>query len=171
MAEQHTLDIVMSTYNGPADRQPTVRAAVALLNKLVNSREFRARVEGYRWYKYNENLTPSQIYNRLMTGDRAGKGALGSRRTVTFDYTLVDGGSGSTVGYRNAGTNDIFTYRARFDEMDEHDLVSHLCHEVVGHLAGEFDHPTYNWRGRGRSVPYVVDDIIDALLDELPSGS
>lgn len=29
MAEQHTLDIVMSSYKGPADREPEVKAAVA----------------------------------------------------------------------------------------------------------------------------------------------
>lgn len=142
-----------------------------MLNRLVNSQGFRARIEDYRGYKHNEGLTPSQIYNRLMTGDRKGEGTLGSRRAVAFDYTIVDGESGQTIGYRNEGTNDIFTYRAHFDEMDEHDLVSHLSHEIVGHLAGEFDHPKHNWRGRGRSVPYVVDDVIDALLDELRSGS
>lgn len=166
-----TLKIVVNRYDGPETLKPKVDAAVSLLEEIVNSSRFRDLVQGYDRYRHHEQLDPAAIYNRLMTGDSRGRGDLGVRRVVAFDYAIVPGASGTVIGYRNEGTNDIFTYRERFDELDVHDLVSHLGHEVVGHLAGNFGHPTLNVRGRSRSVPYKVDEFIDELLEQRSQGA
>ena len=165
------MQIRMNTYSGPVDKRPMVDAAIELLEQVVNSSDFRQRVETRRRYRHHEGLSSAQIYNRLMTGDRSGRGALDRPRTVTFNYAFIEGGSDTTLGYRQTGTNNIFTYHRHLAWMDVHDLVSHLAHEIVGHLAGNFGHPRLNVRGRGRSVPYVIDFIVDTLLEQMPSAS
>ncbi|MCA9684479.1 MAG: hypothetical protein KC457_19955, partial [Myxococcales bacterium] len=136
------------------------------LNDVVNSEAFREKVFAHRGWRCHEGLDSEQIYNRLMTGDRGGKGDLMVERTVSFDYTILPGEGGRVVGYRLDGTNDIFTYRRDFERMDAQDLASHLGHEILGHLAGEFGHPVYDTRRRRRSVPYTIDGFISDLLDE-----
>jgi hypothetical protein len=156
----------MNSYAGPEELRPRVLAAIVLLEEIVNSPGFRGLVHGYRRYRHEENLDPTAIYNRLMTGHSDGQGDLAAGRVVKFDYSIVDGASGTTIGYRVEGTSNVFTYRERFEEMDVHDLVSHLGHEIMGHLAGGFGHPKLRWRGRSRSVPYKVDEFIEELLEQ-----
>jgi len=158
------LKIVLRSYDGPPQLRDKTDEALARLEQVVNSPRFRTLVEDYDRYRHHERLTPAEIYNRLMTGDARGHGDLARQRVVAFDYKIVDGEDGPVIGYRNDGTDDVFTYRLRFDELDVDDLASHLGHEVVGHLAGNFGHPRLNIRGRGRSVPYKVDEFIEELL-------
>lgn len=155
------LTIQIRTYVGQPQDRLKVDKALELLARVVNSSAFRARVIGFTRYTYAEGLSSEEIYNRIMTGDRQGNGT--GPRTLSFDYQIVAGGNGSVYGYRLAGTDQVVTYGDRFNEMDLHDLVTHLGHEVVGHLAGDFGHR--RWR-MTRSVPYMVDEFIDDLLDD-----
>ena len=160
------LHLEMTTYTGPDSHEAKAREAVAWLERLVNSAQFRTKVESVRRFKYNEGLSSRRVYNRLMTGDHGGAGDLDAERTVAFHYNVVPGEDGSVVGYRTRGTSNIATYENRFVELELDDLVSHLAHEVIGHLAGEFSHPRLRWRGRGRSVPYTVDRIVEELAED-----
>lgn len=164
------LNIVMRSYDGPPQLRAKTDRAIDRLVAVVNSARFRTLVESYDRYRHHERLTPAEIYNRLMTGDAGGHGDLARQRAVAFDYTILGGEDGTVIGYRNEGTDDIFTYRRRFDELDVDDLASHLGHEVVGHLAGNFGHPRLNIRGRSRSVPYKVDEFIEEVLEADAAG-
>ena len=159
------LNIVVESFYGPMDKREMVDSAVARLNAVVNSDEFRDAVSSHRTFRHNQGLTAPEVYNRIITGDKHGHGDLEASRDVPFVYTIKPGSDGSVIGYRSEYTNKVFTYQDRFDEMGVPELAAHLAHEVVGHLAGEFGHPKFRWRGRGRSVPYVVDDIVEDLLE------
>lgn len=153
--------------NVDAARGAKLIESLGILERVVNSEAFRRRVLEHPAYTWNEGLTNEQIYNRLIWGSaEPALGALGVPRVVFFDYELVQRPwykSGRTIGWRIAGTNDIYTYVDSFDDMAPAALASHLGHEIVGHLAGEFDHPERPGKIRDGSVPYIIDGFIEEL--------
>lgn len=141
--------------------------ALGILERVVNSEAFRNRVIAHPSYTFDEGLSNEQIYNRLIWGTPdPTPGGLGVPRVVFFDYELVPRPwykRKRVIGWRNEDTNDIFTYIDSFDAMTPAELASHLGHEIVGHLAGEFEHPRKAGDVRDRSVPYVIDGFIEQL--------
>ncbi|NTX33886.1 hypothetical protein HUA78_05510 [Myxococcus sp. CA033] len=159
--------------NIDASRGARLREALDILERIVNSKSFRLRVLEHSAYTWNEGLTNEQILNRLIWGQPTPPlGALAVPRLVFFDYELVQRPIwkklSSVRGWRIPETNDIYTYVDAFDSMSPSELASHLGHEVVGHLAGEFDHPSRKGPERDASVPYVIDDFIEELAEKLP---
>ncbi|MGE6761381.1 hypothetical protein ACQKGO_25410 [Corallococcus interemptor] len=144
--------------------------ALGILERVVNSEAFRNRVIAHPAYTWDEGLSSEQIYNRLIWGTPSPTpGGLGVPRIVFFDYELVPRPwykSERVIGWRIANTNDIFTYLDSFDDMTPAELASHLGHEIVGHLAGEFGHPEKAGDVRDRSVPYVIDGFIEELAPQ-----
>jgi hypothetical protein len=153
--------------NIDVSRGAKLREALGILERVVNSEVFRSRVLEHSGYTWDEGLTNDQIYNRLIWGEANPKlGALAAPRLVFFDYELVQRPwykRKKVIGWRVPESNDIYTYVDSFDEMSPVELASHLGHEIVGHLAGEFDHPEKAGRVRDGSVPYVIDGFIEEL--------
>ncbi|AKF86839.1 hypothetical protein MFUL124B02_34320 [Myxococcus fulvus 124B02] len=149
--------------------------ALDILERIVNSEGFRRRVLEHPGYTWDEGLTNEQILHRLIWGHAEPTlGALAVPRIVSFDYELVQRPwykkLSSVRGWRVPGTNDIYTYVDVFEEMSAEELASHLGHEVVGHLAGEFDHPERGGPERDGSVPYVIDGFIEELAKKPSLG-
>ncbi|PTL78922.1 hypothetical protein [Vitiosangium sp. GDMCC 1.1324] len=165
--------LVKRPVNIDSTRGAKLRRALDLLEQIVNSDVFRSQVLEHKAYTWNQGLTNEQIYNRLIWGAANPTADVKLKdRIVQFDYELVPRPwykqLSKTIGWRIPGTNDIYTYANSFDHMSVAELASHLGHEVVGHLAGEFDHPELASRERAESVPYVIDGFIEALATQKP---
>lgn len=117
---------------------------------------FSSRLKTYQLQEY----TNEQVYQKLMDGHRSE----GGYTFMDLKLQLSERKSLSAVGMTDRN-NRITTYRAKFNQMDESELASHLAHEWT-HTLG-FEHSYRDSCDDTRNcltVPYAIGNIVEIIL-------
>jgi hypothetical protein len=136
--------------------------SIEVLNKLLNSPEFKERVLSSKFTYTNE--TPLQIYNTLMAGDEI----INGKRTVANGIWEIDiriytssWFQRSVVGYTYSYTLTTWINRRFFSWFTDYEAASNIAHEHCHKLG--YGHPFKRTKDRIFSVPYQIGTIIDEM--------
>lgn len=144
----------------PSSAQMKCYEALNMIEQVINSDAFKSKFMLQRFTQ----LTNSQV--------KLSREALLAqlRRPVKIEYSVVSRPGGfwkkfkkaTTIGWRNTGTNDIFTYSDKFNDMSTEGLAGHLAHEI-SHVLG-FAHAVSWSKARDSSAPYLIGNWVESML-------
>jgi hypothetical protein len=142
--------------------------ARALLEKVVNSEEFKQKVihftyQGEETYVQNGGLTNLQIYNKIMAGAEEFPKQTESNHTMDLYTELYTSGwtGRNVIGYTNPSTATIFMNSYFFNYATADGVAGNMIHEWLHKLG--FDHDYNSTSRRPYSVPYAVGYIAEEL--------
>ena len=148
-----------------------VRDAIVILERVMNSEEFKERVlsftfKGETRFHQNNNMTNQEIYDLLMTGEEVL--IPGADGVMNFDLTLYRSWNpfSKVKGYTLPDTIRIWLNKKFFrrSSWTSVDVASNMAHEWV-HKMG-FGHD-YNYNSdRPYSVPYAIGHIVGEVARE-----
>lgn len=152
--------------------------AIELCKKVVNSKEFKQKIKGYKWtsggvtyntFKKCEGLTNEEVYEKFMSG--ADKFHPEADRDIDLYTTLYYSRKG-VVGYTYPNTFKTWINRKFFSSFNLAGIVGNIIHEYMHNMG--FGHTSRYNSTRKHTVPYaygyVARDIAQDKLDELSSG-
>ncbi|AWI25888.1 hypothetical protein [Flavobacterium pallidum] len=153
-----------------APRLLKLHASLAIISNVMNSpafmdaifdARFHFRRSFSRWI--DKPYSNETVYAMLMRATEA-TGNTGSY-TMELHLNLIDGSNGSVKGYGIPNSPEIYTYKARFDEMTTSEMANHIVHEWTHKLG--FTHAEYPMPlgKRNMSVPYFTGNIVEILAD------
>jgi hypothetical protein len=164
------LKVTLVNYQGfTAGEILKLRASLQLLEKVVNSTEFKSRILDHKYngrpqFADNAGLTNAQILERIMSGVEVKEPEADSEidlRVAVINPSLWQRFRRSVVGYTDPKNGVIHTYRTFYHDMNPHELAAHYMHEFM-HCNG-FHHDYYATPERPYSVPYAVGSIVSEL--------
>ena len=131
--------------------------AAKLLERVVNSTEFKDRVLTYK-FSSAAGLTNEQIYNLIMSG----KEVLSPTEDHEIDidimmYYSIKG----VIGYTYPNVLRTWVNRRFFKNFSSANIAGNLIHEWA-HKVG-FDHDFFNTKQRPYSVPYALGYLVEEL--------
>jgi hypothetical protein len=146
-----------------------LQAAFSVLEKVVNSEEFKDRVLNFknenceRTYASNKGLTNEQIYQIFMEG----KETLQPNTVGEMNYflKLYNAWWSRVIGYTSGDTNLININWKFFKNYQPHEVAGNLAHEWV-HKIG-FDHKSAKEHD---SAPYAIGYIVEELAAKVVKG-
>ncbi len=161
--------VVHEANNYNQSQKATFDQAIAALQKVVNTEEFKQKVlhftyQGQETYVQNEGLTNLQIYNRIMQGAEMYPKATTPNKTMdlwTELYTSSWFGRG-TIGYTNVDTPFVYSNTYYFNNAEISGIAGNIIHEWL-HKVG-FDHDQNATARRPSSVPYAVGYIVEGMI-------
>lgn len=173
MAQDESFKIVVNNINHQGKYQKMMTDAIALLNDVINSKEFRQKVESYTYdwdhvdNRHNGVLYGQEIFIKLF------------RETKTAQINLFIKSKGLRLGayyYGTLGTtkvlsNNTTTYRSWLNLSPRHyrqtviDYAAHIAHEYC-HQKGFYDSNRSPQSEYKDVVPYAVGGVVKALLEE-----
>jgi hypothetical protein len=175
-----TIQVESRGYEDPADSQK-LQAAILLLEKVLNSSNFRERVKAFKFNKRGRNgslgFSNDEILAIVLSGtdidtlssadseQEIAQVALGALKLKLS----LDKVSRREIGHTNMETNEIFTGIDWFRENDLCEVTGHYLHEY-SHTVG-FGHTFFNVFKRSKSVPYGLGEIGAAVAKELAGGA
>jgi hypothetical protein len=139
--------------------------AVEILEKVMNSNEFKQRVQNFTFqgetrFHQNNGMSNEQIYQHLMTGEE--DLIPGVDRTMNFDLTLYRSKNpwSKVKGYTKPDTIRIWMNKKFFRKTSwtAIDVAGNMAHEWV-HKMG-FGHDYRHNADRPYSVPYAIGYIV-----------
>jgi hypothetical protein len=139
-----------------------LQASLALLEKVVNSEEFKNRIinfknnKGQRAFASNNGKTNEQIYEIFMDGKEILQP--NTPGEMNFWLSLYYRRFSRVVGYTSPSTNVISINWKYFRYYEIHEVAGNLGHEWV-HKIG-FDHRSASEHD---SAPYAIGYIIEEL--------
>jgi len=135
-----------------------LKTAAAILEKVVNSVEFKDRILSRQPFANNEGLTNQQIYDLIQTG----KEILSPEEDHEIDVDITMYWKwGSVIGYTYPNTLKTWINRRFYKQFDAVGIAGNIMHEYL-HKMG-FDHDFYNTAKRPNSVPYAVGYLVEEL--------
>lgn len=151
----------------PANRKSKMLEAIERLKVVVNSTEFRQRVEDYVYngrYQFVDNLglTNEQIYFRIMDGAETLNNIVDNKMDI--DITLYYSNNG-TVGYTYPNTTRTWVNDKFLNANTLGQVAANVVHEWT-HKIG-FGHDFNSTASRPYSVPYGVGSIVRELVDSM----
>lgn len=167
LVETKTLKVVgMEILGFDTTSRLKMNAAFAVLEKVVNSEEFKNRVlnfkntKGERAFASNNGLSNEEIYEHFMDGretlqqDTPGE--------MNYYLKLYNRPWSRVIGYTSADVNRININWKFFKNYKPSDVAGNLAHEWV-HKIG-FDHTS---AAEHDSAPYAIGYIVDEMAAEL----
>jgi uncharacterized protein YjaZ len=151
--------ILQSANNFTEQEKNKLAIAIHLLDKVLNSQEFKGRVLQTKFSCTNQNS--QQIIDTIYSGKEIGTSADGN---VDIYLNIYDGKS-NVVGYTYPNTLKTWVSKYWFNSMTPAEISGNIAHEY-SHKIG-YDHPFWNWKGRSQSVPYQIGNIVAELAKEL----
>lgn len=139
------------------------KEAVALVEVIVNSAEFKKRVLK-KEFTLNRGRTSQQIYEHMMTGEEDLQP--GVDYEMDADIIMYEKRN-STVGYTYPNVTTTWINRLYFKSYELGDIGRNFIHEWT-HKLGYSDKGDSRAR---RSVPYAVGDLMSALIREYMDGA
>jgi hypothetical protein len=141
-----------------------LQEACALLDSVLNSPAFADTVRKTRFRRFNRGLTSEQILDVILSGmndySRAPKDYSIDLRVSIYDRYK----GGSEYGNTNMNKPRVTTtHRCYVLNNDVRCYASHLAHEYM-HQIGFVDSERL-WQKKDGSVPYLINGIVDALLN------
>lgn len=169
--EKTPFKIVVQNLNEQGKYQQMVTDAIALLNEVLNTPEFKQKVEShtYDWVDVDgayKNLTGKQIFDILYV----------QKPLATMNLYIKSRGVrlgayfSGTLGVTSVNTNSTRTYKHWLDLSDQNyqktvvEYASHIAHEYChqrGFFDKDYDQPSYR-----EVVPYAIGDIVCELLNK-----
>lgn len=175
-----------STNLGKAQKKKFVKA-LALLEPVLNSQEFKKRVlsyvrpghtepgyqKNYLWSNESERLTPSQIYDIIKEGNE--KTIPNSKNEMNLNswvkvckwYEKPLTWCSKVVGSTSPSSSKLIRLNWKFyAQFEANQMVANLVHEWL-HLLGFLHGPSSTMR---MEVPYIVGQIAGEIAKELLEG-
>ncbi len=152
----------MQIKNFSAASEKKMRQAFEVLEKVVNSAEFKDRVinfknsKGERAFASNKGLTNEQIYEIFMEGRETLQPETPGE--MNFYLKLYNRSWSRVIGYTAADTNVISINNKFFKNFKPFEVASNLAHEWT-HKIG-FDHKS---AAEHDSAPYAIGYIVEEL--------
>lgn len=144
--------------------QAKLNEAISMLSDIFNSEKFAQKILHAQLRFANRSQSRVDIFTMVVTGmndiNSSKDGA------VTIKVKLFDEYAGhGNFGITDMETRETRTHRCYVLNNDVKCYASHLAHEYM-HQIGFLDKKRFVLFGtKDRSVPYVVGDIVDELLD------
>ena len=134
-----------------------------ILEKIINSEEFKTEVLKEKFRIGNNKLSSQEIYDLIITGKDNYKNKP-SDYSIDLRVKLFDEYAGSgNFGFTDMNTRITRTHRCYIIENDTKCYTSHLAHEYM-HQIGFIDKRNIFLK-KTNSVPYKIGRIIDKLID------
>lgn len=133
-----------------------VRALLPLIEKAVNSPEFKAFVEATKFTQTLDQPKPEQFLQEAIIKYTVTPRPLRKRFSSVIGYTMYK--------------NQIFTYRNSFNEMSDAELAAHICHEILHTPPFNFTHSVRASKERALSIPYQVGDFVEKYVAGIAQG-
>lgn len=143
-----------------ATEQQKLGKATQLMEKVLNSREFRDAVVNHPGFA-DEARSPQDIYAAIRAAKENFTEAADGEVDLNLDLRNLSWFSRNVVGYTTAGSDTITTNRRFFSGFEPNELAGHLAHEWLHKLGFEHDHG--RTAERPNSVPYAIGDLVEQL--------
>lgn len=132
--------------------------AVSLVEKVVNSEAFKAKVIATQFKSTSDS--GEQVYKKIMEGSELLSPGVNYQWDfgVGFYYKKFS----KTVGWTDKTTHILWVNTAKFDSMELSDIAANIAHEYT-HKIG-YEHDFRNTAIRPYSVPYQVGGIVKFLI-------
>lgn len=160
--------VIVQSNNFNSTQAAHLEKSRAVLEKVVNSEEFKQRVihfkyQGEETYVQNNGLTNLQIYNKIMAGAEEYPAQTIANSSMDLSVELYTSGwSGrNVVGYTNQGTSTIFMNTYFYNYATPSETAGNMIHEWL-HKMG-FDHDYNSTSRRPSSVPYAIGYIAEEM--------
>ncbi len=148
-----------------AKEKSKLLSAIALLEKVVNSEEFRARVLNYTYngnktFVDNNGMSNELIYNLIMSGKEVLKPT--EDHELNINITIYSSfWNRNVIGYTYPNTLQTWINRRYYKNYTPADICANIAHEYL-HKAS-FNH-SFAWTpSREFSVPYAIGYIVGEL--------
>ena len=141
-----------------------LNSAIILLQKVVNSAEFKSRVLNFKYngnYQFanNDGMSNSAIYDLIMSGAEVLSPE--SDNEIDIDITLYSSWFSRVIGYTYPGTLRTWVNAKYFNNMSTAGISSNIIHEWCHKLG--FGHDFNSTSKRPYSVPYAIGYIVEEL--------
>lgn len=142
--------------------QSKLNQAFEILEKVVNSEEFKNKILSRRPFTTNRGFSNEQIYGIFMSG----KETLQPDTMGEMNFFLkLYYSNNRTVGWTNSGINTININSKFFNRYTPSDVAGNLAHEWV-HKIG-FDHRSAS---DVNSAPYAIGYLVSDLGERILKG-
>ena len=168
---------VDNVWNANQQESDKIKAAGALIEKVVNSDIFKQKILSFgyeshactgfwKWKKctttWEEGFTTTdktnqQVYDIIMAGKTQDENTTPDG-IIDLRINILDGGGGKVIGYTTPGSDRTNTYRWVISDYTPAELAGHFFHEYL-HRCG-FDHASAKDH---LSVPYACGYIMEDL--------
>ncbi|MET0393012.1 MAG: hypothetical protein ABW019_07710 [Chitinophagaceae bacterium] len=166
--------VVIHRIEGYGQDEAFARETASLLERIINSAEFRTRVLATNFEYHNNGLTNREIYNAMIRAHEA-DGPGGADGVIDLRLRIIteqqDGRrwiracNRRTIGIDGGGSGvaAVCPDWLRSTALEKHYswLAAHFIHEYM-HVLG-FRHPDHKLQ----SVPYLIHDIIEEIAETL----
>jgi hypothetical protein len=160
--------VINSATNFNSDQLAHLEASRALLERIVNSEEFKQRVlhfnfNGQEAFYQNNGLSNLQIYNKIMAAAEELPKMTAANQTIDLTVQLYTSSwfGRNVVGYTNPDTSTIYMNTYFYNYATPGGTASNMMHEWMHKLG--FDHDYRSTTNRPYSVPYAIGDIIEQM--------
>jgi hypothetical protein len=148
-----------------------------IIENAINSPDFESSVRQFRTrgeltfsfknglFSSAQKYTNDQVFDLIMEA-RENPGNIADGQMDLY-LVLKPGSDGTTVGYGNPGTKEIYTYEDRFSVETLEYLANHYVHEWCHKLG--FEHTSKRLFDRNRdccSVPYAIGNLIESIAQQ-----
>lgn len=161
---------IQSAKNFNSTQMAHLQASRDLLEKVVNSEQFKQRVlhftyQGQETFVQNNGLTNLQIYNVIMQGAEQLPSPSESNHVMDLSVQLYTSSyfGRNVVGYTDPSTSTIFMNTYFYNYATPGDSAANMIHEWMHKLG--FDHDYNSTARRPYSVPYAIGDIVGELAN------
>ncbi len=160
--------VINSATNFNSDQLAHLEASRALLEKIVNTEEFKQRVlhfnfNGQEAFYQNNGLTNLQIYHKIMAAAEELPKLTAANQTIDLTVQLYTSSwfGRNVVGYTNPDTSTIYMNTYFYNYATPAGTASNMMHEWMHKLG--FDHDYRSTSNRPYSVPYAIGDIVEQM--------
>lgn len=161
-----SFDAQIHMVNLNKEQESKVHKAVALIKKVVASKEFKERIlshsyEGKKTFVDNKGLTNEQIYQIILDGSETLMPGKNGRMDVELELYEQ---STNTIGYTYPNTTRIWVNKKYFNKYNPVKVADNLFHEWLHKLG--FDHEVKYSKKRNYSVPYAIGYLVEELAEK-----
>ena len=160
--------VINSAKNFNATQAAHLEESRALLERIVNSEEFKQKVihftyQGQETYVQNNGLTNLQVYNKIMAGAEEFPQQTAANNVIDLSVQLYTSGwtGRNVIGYTNPSTPTIYMNTYFYNYATPIETASNMIHEWTHKLG--FDHDYKATARRPYSVPYAVGYIVENM--------
>lgn len=160
--------VINSATNFNSSQLAHLEESRALLERIVNSEEFKQRVlhftfNGQEAFHQNNGLTNLQIYNKIMAAAEELPKVTPANQVIDLTVQLYTSSwfGRNVVGYTSPDTSTIYMNTYSYNYATPAGTASNMLHEWLHKLG--FDHDYYSNSSRPYSVPYAIGDIIEQM--------
>jgi hypothetical protein len=160
--------VINSATNFNSEQLAHLEASRSLLEKIVNSEEFKQRVlhfsfNGQEAFYQNNGLSNLQIYNKIMAAAEELPKVTPANQIIDLTVQLYTSSwfGRNVVGYTNPDTSTIYMNTYFYNYATPGGTASNMMHEWMHKLG--FDHDYRSTSSRPYSVPYAIGDIVEQM--------